>query len=116
MSKEDTALILKDEFGMILKYDGSGNCTLFHEQYDDVMTTKGYAGIVSTNNYEIPIPPEEALHNVANGVGDHHDYAAAGKYQHALAIHRNRCGPVHGWYKYCMSTDIRAFLKAIDRV
>ena len=81
MSKEDTTiLVLKGEDGKILKYDGTGNCALFHEQFDDIMITKGYAGIVSTSNYEVPIPPEEALNNIANGVGDHHDFASSGKF------------------------------------
>jgi len=66
MSSKDETIILKDENGKTLRFDGTGNCALFHEQFDDGMISKGYAGIVSPDNYEEPLEPEEALRNVAN--------------------------------------------------
>ena len=83
MSRDET-IILKDEDGKTLKpYDGTGNCTLFHEQFDDGMTAKGYAGIISLDNYEEPLEPEEALNNVRNDTANHHDFSAAGSFQKA---------------------------------
>lgn len=115
MNRDET-IILKDENGKNLRYDGTGNCALFHEQFDDGMIAKGYAGIVSPDNYEMPLEPEDALRNIANEVATHHDFSAAGGFQKAMSHYRNRGGVVHSVYKYHMSVDIRAFLKQADRV
>jgi hypothetical protein len=79
------------------------------------MIAKGYAGIVSPDNYEVPLEPEDALRNIANDTADHHDFSAAGNFKKAMAHHRNRGGVVHSVYKSHLSVDIRAFLKQIDR-
>jgi len=106
MSSKDETIILKDENGKTLRFDGTGNCALFHEQFDDGMISKGYAGIVSPDNYEEPLEPEEALRNVANETANHHDFAAAGHYKKAMAYYRNRGGVCHSVYKCHLSVDI----------
>ena len=57
--------------------------------FDYGMIAKGYSGIVSLDNYEVPLEPEEALRNVANDTANHHDYLAAGNYKKAIAYHLN---------------------------
>ena len=107
--------VLKDDLGMKIHYDGTGNCSLFHEKFDECMTGKGFGGIVSTDDYEVPLRPIEAFHNIDNGDANHHDHASASHYNKDLAVHLNRCGVVHASYKSCLSNAVTMFLKSANR-
>ena len=54
MSDRSKEEIPRDEEGRILHFDGTGNCSLFHERFDSYMTGKGYAGNIAVDNYEVP--------------------------------------------------------------
>ena len=107
--------VLKDDAGAKIHYNGTGNCSLFHEKFNECMTVKGFAGIISVDDYEVPRRPDDAFQRIENEVGDHRDFASTSHYTKELATHLNRCGVVHSSYKSCLSDSVSSFLKSASR-
>lgn len=84
----------KGEDGKSLYYDGSGNCQLFHERFDECMKAKGFGGITDVDDYEVPMRPDDAFQRIANEVGNHGDFQITGSFTTAQSKHLNRCGVV----------------------
>lgn len=105
----------KGEDGKSLYYDGSGNCQLFHERFDECMKAKGFGGIVDVDDYEVPMRPDDAFQRIANEVGNHGDFQITGSFTTAQSKHLNRCGVVHSSYKACLSLAVKSRMQTANR-
>jgi len=62
------SIVATNGSNQIIHFDGTGDCAKFHKDFNNRMRRKGYGGIVSNDNYEVLLRPDDAFARVANGV------------------------------------------------
>ena len=105
------SIVATDEFNKIIKFDGTGDCAQFHKNFNTCMKEKGYGGIVSIENYEVPLRPDDAFARVDNGVYNRHDGGDIAAYNKTNGTFLNRCEIVMASYKRTLSQSIRLHME-----
>ena len=87
-------LVAVDRKGKILLSDGTGDCGKHEKEFDIYIKARGFGGIVSHDDYEVPTRPDDAFARMTHGVNtrdDNYDISACNK---ANIPFLNRCSAV----------------------
>ena len=106
-----SSVMLTNEFQELINFDGTGDCALFHKQFDACMREKGYGGVVSNNDYEVPLRPDDAFARVEIGVYNRSDGGDIAMYNKNNGQFLNRVEFVIACYKRALSQSVRSYLE-----
>ena len=106
-----SSVMLTNEFQELINIDGTGDCALFHKQFDACMREKGYGGVVSNNDYEVPLRPDDAFARVEIGVYNRSDGGDIAMYNKNNGQFLNRVEFVIACYKRALSQSVRSYLE-----
>jgi hypothetical protein len=82
-----------------LRSDGTGDCGKHERDFDLFAKSRGYAGIVSQDDYEVPVRPDDAFAREAYGRATRDDNYDINMFNKANTPYLNRCSTVMECWK-----------------
>lgn len=102
----DSDMIALDYKGIPLKYDGTTDCTEFFEMFDAYCEKHRLGGVVSRDNFDEPLRPDDSIMRIANGIPNDRDHGYVTNFNRYNSDFTSKCQEVLALLKGSLSPAI----------